>query len=145
MVPNHVMRRRIDMAVFHLVLLGLVGSLHAQGITLSTPKSPSAAPRTLSFPSSPCVGNLYLEPESGMGWDLKGVRPDGKWEYFSAAQGEVRVPGNRNVRFWLDLGLSPAEAARFRAENPQYYQVTDGRSCPPTPGGSVRAGETRAE
>ena len=133
MVPNHMMRRRIDMAVFHLVLLGLVGSLHAQGITLSTPKSPPTATRTLSFPSSPCVGNLYLEPESGMGWDLKGVRPDGKWEYFSAAQGEVRVPRNRNVRLWLDLGLSPAEAARFRAENPQYYQVTMADRVRPRP------------
>ncbi len=133
MIPNRMMRRRSDVAVLHLVLLGLAGSLDGQGITLSTPKSPAAATRTLSFPSSPCVGNLYLEPESGLSWDLRGVRPDGKWEYFSAAQGEVRVPGNRNVRLWVDLGLSPAEAARFRAENPQYYQVTMADRVRPRP------------
>lgn len=133
MIPNRMMRRQSDVAVLHLVLLGLAGGLDAQGITLSTPKSPPTAARTLSFPSSPCTGNLYLEPESGLGWDLKGVRPDGKWEYFSAAQGEVRVPRNRNVRLWLDLGLSPAEAARFRAENPQYYQVTMADRVRPRP------------
>jgi hypothetical protein len=118
MVPNHMTRWRIDMVVFHFVLLGLVGSLRAEGITLSTPKSPPAATRTLSFPSSPCAGNLYLEPESGMGWDPKCVRPAGKSDYFRAAQGEVRVPGNRNVKLVLILSLSPAEAARLRAENP---------------------------
>jgi hypothetical protein len=124
------------MAVFHLVLLGLVGSLHAQGITLSTPKSQPVAPRTLSFPSSTCVGNLYLEPESGMGWDPKCVRPGGPGgteEYFSAAQGEIRVPANRKVRLWLDLALSPAEAARLRAENPQCYQLTVADRIRPRP------------
>lgn len=124
MVPHHRLRRRIDLVVFSLVLLGLVGSLHAEGITPSTPKSPSAATRTLSFPSSPCAGNLYLAPESGVSWDPECVRPNTKWEYFSAAQGEVHVPGNRNVSLVLILSLSPAEAARLRAENPWAYQQT---------------------
>jgi hypothetical protein len=133
MIPNHVMRRRIDLVVLSLVLPGLVGSLLAQGITPSPPKSPPAPTRTLPFPSSPCVGNLYFEPESGLGWELKGVRPDGKWEYFAAAQGEVRVPRNRKVRLWLDLALSPAEAARLRAENPQCYQLTIADRVRPRP------------
>ena len=124
MVPNHMMRQRIDMVAFQLALLGLVGSLRAEGITPSTPKSPSAATRTLSFPSSPCVGNLYLEPESGVSWNPEYVRPERGGEYFSAAQGEVRVPGNRKVRLILTLALSPAEAARLRAENPWAYQQT---------------------
>jgi hypothetical protein len=59
-----------------------------------------------------------------MGWDPKCVRPDTKWEYLRAAQGEVHVRGNRNVRLVLILSLSPAEAARLRAENPWAYQQT---------------------
>lgn len=133
MVSNHRMRRRIDLVVFSLVLLGLVGSLHGEGITLSTPKSAPTATRTLSFPFSPCVGSLYLEPESGLGWDPKLVRPKGGEEYFRAAQGEVRVPGNRNVRLFVDLALSPAEAARFRAENPQYYRLAFADRVRPRP------------
>ena len=61
MVAHDMMRQRTDMAAFSLLLLGLVGSLRAEGITPSTPKSPPAALRTLFFPCSPCVGNLYLE------------------------------------------------------------------------------------
>jgi hypothetical protein len=118
------MRRQIDMVAFQLALLGLVGSLHAEGITPSPPKSPSAATRTLSFPSDQWVGNLYLEPESGVSWDPECVRPNTKWEYFGAAQGETRVPGNRKVRLILILSLSPAEAARLRAENSWAYQQT---------------------
>jgi hypothetical protein len=124
MAPTHMMRRQIDMVAFQLALLGLVGSLHAEGITTSTAKSPAAATRTLSFPSDQWFGNLYLEPESGVSWDPEYVRPEGGGEYFSAAQGEVRVPGNRNVRLHVSLALSPAESARLRAENPWAYQQT---------------------
>ena len=134
MTRNSMACKRVHARAIVLVLLGLVGPLHAEGITSAAPKSPSAAAaRTLSFPSSPCTGNLYLEPESGMGWDPKGVRLEGKWEYFSAARGEVRVPGNRNVRLWVDLALSPAEAARLRAENPQTYQLVVADHVRPRP------------
>ena len=127
MAPNHMLRRRIDAVAFYLVLLGLVGSLRAQGITSSTPKSQPAATRTLSFPSSPCVGNLYLEPESGVGWNIEHVGLEGGWEYFSIARGDVRVPGNRNVILWVGLALNPADLARLRTQNPQALQmlVTD--------------------
>jgi hypothetical protein len=124
MVLRHITCQRNDVAAFSLVLLGLVGSLHAAGITPSAPKSPPTATKTLSFPASPCTGNLYVEPEPGMNWDVIGVRPRGGEEYLSAAQGDVRVPGNRKVRLVLILSLHPAEAARLRAENPWAYQQT---------------------
>ena len=133
MTRNSMACKHVDAGATVLVLFGLTAGLGAQETPFLTPKLPPAATRTLSFPSSPCTGNLYLEPESGMGWDPKGVRPDAKWEYFSAARGEVRVPGNRNVRLFIDLALSPAESARLRAENLQYYQVAIADRTRPRP------------
>lgn len=133
MARNSMICNRVDAGATILVLFGLTAGLGAKETPLLTPNRPPAATRTLSFPSSSCTGNLYLEPESGMNWDPKGVRPGGKWEYFSAARGEVRVPGNRNVRLWVDLALSPAEAARLRAENPQYYQLVVADHVRPRP------------
>ena len=72
MVPNNVIRKRINAGVIMLVLFGLVAGLRAEGITLLRPKKPPGATKVLSFPSGQCMGNLYLEPESGPGWDPRG-------------------------------------------------------------------------
>ncbi len=107
-----------------LVIFGLVAGLQADESTLLTPNQPPAATRLLSFPSGQCTGNLYLEPESGPGWDPEHVGLLGEWEYLSAAQGDVRVPENRNVKLWVRLALSPRESAKLRAQNPQAHQLT---------------------
>ena len=124
MVPNNIICKRIDAAAIMLVLFGLVAGLRADEINLLMPSQPPAATRVLSFPSGQCMGNLYLEPESGPGWDPKGVCLHGEWEYLNAAQGDVRVPEDRNIKLWVHLALSPWESAKMRAQNPQAHQLT---------------------
>ncbi len=103
-----------------------------------TPKLPGGGTRTLSFPADQWVGNLFLEPESGPGWDPKGVRFLGEWEYLGRAQGPVGAPNDRNIKLMVFLDLTPREAARLRAENPHAYRmlIADGaRQRPRTSGG----------
>jgi len=106
-----------------LVLFGLVAGLRAEGITLLKPKKPAGATKVLSFPSGQCMGNLYLEPESGPGWSPEHVRLSGEWEYLRPAQGDVLVPEDRNVQLSVYLALSPSESAKFRAQNPLGHQL----------------------
>jgi len=70
------------------------------------------------------MGNLYLEPESGPGWDPKCVRLYGEWEYLNAAQGDVLVPEDRNVQLTVYLALSPRESAKLRAQNHLVHRLT---------------------
>jgi hypothetical protein len=107
---DRALNKRMGMGAILLVLLGFVTGVGAE------------ASKTLSFPSDGWMGNLYLEPESGPGWHPEGVRLLGQWEYLGAARGDVLVPENRNVKLGVVLELTPRESARFRAENPQYYQ-----------------------
>ncbi|MCH7558147.1 MAG: hypothetical protein IIB56_11915 [Planctomycetes bacterium] len=123
MVPNNIICKRIDAAAIMLVLFGLVAGLRADEINLLMPSQPPAATRVLSFPSGQCMGNLYLEPESGPGWDPKGVCLHGEWEYLNAAQGDVLVPEDRNVQLWVRLALSPRESAKLRAQNPLKHKM----------------------
>jgi len=124
MVPNNIIYKRIDAGVVMLVIFGLVACLQADEITPFTPNQPPGAARVLSFPSGQCTGNLYLEPESSPIWDPKRVRLSGEWEYLSAAQGDVRVPEDRNIKLWVRLALSPWESAKLRAQNPQAHRLT---------------------
>ncbi|MDT8300668.1 MAG: hypothetical protein RQ760_04230 [Sedimentisphaerales bacterium] len=87
------------------------------------PKKPAGATKVLSFPSGQCMGNLYLEPESGPGWDPKGVCLHGVWEYLGVAQGDVCVPEDRNVQLSAYLALSPRESAKLRAQDPLSHQL----------------------
>ena len=106
-----------------LVVPGLAVSLSAGEITMSTAGPAPGATRTLSFPGDRWVGSLYLEPESGPGWDPEGVRLLGSWDYLGAARGEVRGPENRKVKLWMRLELTPRELMRLRAAKPQAYQL----------------------
>ncbi len=117
MILNKIICKRINSGLLMLIIFGLVASLRAEEITLSMPKKPPGATRFLSFPSGQCMGNLYLEPESGPGWDPEHVRLFGQWDYLSAAQGDVRVPEDRNVQLLVQLALSPWESAKLRAQN----------------------------
>jgi len=117
-------RKRVSVGAIVLVTWGLVTGLQADEITLLTPNLPPGATRVLSFPSGQCTGNLYLEPESSPIWDPKRVRLSGEWEYLSAAQGDVRVPEERNIKLWVRLALSPWESAKLLAQNPQAHQLT---------------------
>jgi len=117
-------RKRVSVGAIVLVTWGLVTGLQADEITLLTPNLPPGATRVLSFPSGQCTGNLYLEPESSPIWDPKCVRLSGEWEYLSAAQGDVRVPEERNIKLWVRLALSPWESAKLLAQNPQAHQLT---------------------
>jgi hypothetical protein len=68
------------------------------------------------------MGNLYLEPESGPGWDPKGVRLFDDWEHHGIAEGDVRVPKDRNIKLMIHLELSPWESAKLLAQLPQAHQ-----------------------
>ena len=107
-----------------LVLFGLVAGLRAEKITLLRPRQPPGATKVLSFPSGQCMGNLYLEPESGTDWDPKRVCLSGKCEYLRPAQGDVHVPEDRNIKLWVRLAPSPRESAKLLAQNPQTHQLT---------------------
>ncbi|MBW7989558.1 MAG: hypothetical protein FVQ84_06015 [Planctomycetes bacterium] len=117
MIPNNIIFKQINTGAVMLVLFGFVAGLRAEGITLLRPKKPAGATRILSFPSGQCMGNLYLEPESGPGWDPKRVTLSGQWQYLSAAQGDVGVPEDRNIKLWIQLALSPRESAKLRAQD----------------------------
>ncbi len=65
MVPNNMIRKLIDAGTAMLVIFGLLAGLQAGEIALLRPAQPSGATRVLSFPSGQCMGNLYLESESG--------------------------------------------------------------------------------
>lgn len=124
MATRNMIRQGIDKAGLMLVLLGL-GAGSGAGVSSSlTPKVQPGGTRTLSFPSGQCTGNLYLEPESGPGWGPRDVRPKGEWEYLSAAQGNVRVPEDRNIKLWIRLALSQRESTQMRRQNPQAFQLT---------------------
>jgi len=123
-MKDRTIRKRISVGTIVLVTWGLVTGLQADEITLFTPNQPPGATRVLSFPSSQCMGNLYLEPESSPIWDPKRVRLSGEWEYLSAAQGDVRMPEDRNIKLWIRLALSPRESAKLLAQNPQAHQLT---------------------
>jgi len=118
-------RKRVSAGAIVLVTWGLVTGLQADEITLLTPNQPPGATRVLSFPSGQWMGNLYLEPESGPGWDPErvGLLGVGEWEYLSAAQGDVLVPEDRNVQLWVRLALSPQESAKLLAQNPRAHQL----------------------
>ena len=124
MVPSSMIRKRIDIGAIMLVLFGLIAGLGAEEITLLRPNLPPAETRTLSFPPGQCTGNLYLEPESGPGWDPEHVTLSVAWEYLSAAQGDVPVPEGRNVQLLVYLALGPRESARLHAQNPWKHQLT---------------------
>jgi len=115
-------RKRINAGAIMLVLFGLVAGLRAEGITLLKPRKPAGATKVLSFPSGQCMGNLYLEPESGPGWDPKCVRLFGEWEHLRPAQGDVLIPEDRNIQLMIHLALSPLESAKLLAQNPQAHQ-----------------------
>ncbi len=117
------MHQRLETVGLLVVFFGLVVGLDASETALLTPKSRAEATRTLSFPTEPWLGNLYLEPESGPGWDPVGVRLLIHWDYHSAAMGEVRVPKDRNVRLDVMLALSSREAAGLRRQNPRAHQM----------------------
>jgi hypothetical protein len=104
--------RRIEAGAILVVLMGLAEGLQA------------GATKTLSFPPDQWVGNLSLEPDSGPGWDPRGVRLSGEWEHLAVARGDVRVPRDRHVWLNIRLGLNPREAARLQRENPQAYQFS---------------------
>ena len=123
MILNNIIHKRIEAGAVMLVLFGLFAGLRAEEITLLRPKQPPGATRVLSFPSGQCMGNLYLEPESGPGWDPRGVRLLGEWEYLNATQGDVLVPEDRNVQLTVYLALSPRESARLRAQDPLSHQL----------------------
>ncbi|MHC4726386.1 MAG: hypothetical protein ACYS17_04090 [Planctomycetota bacterium] len=122
MVQNNIILKRINAGAIILVFFGFVAGLRAEKITLLKPRKPLGATKVLSFPSGQCMGNLYLEPESGPGWDPKGVRLLDPWEHLRPAQGDVRVPEDRNIKLHVSLALSPRESAKLRAQNPQAYQ-----------------------
>lgn len=116
-------RRRVFLVVFLSVLSWPAAGLDAGEMGFVTPKLPGGGTRTLSFPADQWVGNLFLEPESGPGWDPKGVRFLGEWEYLGRAQGPVGAPNDRNIKLMVFLDLTPREAARLRAENPHAYRM----------------------
>ena len=124
MVSNNIICKRIEAVAIMLVLFGLVAGLRTEEITLLKPKQPPGATRVLSFPSGQCMGNLYLEPESGTGWDPKRVCLSGEWEYLRPAQGDLRVPEDRNIKLFVRLAPSPRESAKLLALNPQAHQLT---------------------
>jgi hypothetical protein len=124
MFPNNMICKQICAAAIILVLFGFAAGLQAEETTLLTPSQPQSATRILSFPSGQCIGNLYLEPESGTTWDSEHVRPESKLEYLSAAQGDVCVPEDRNIKLWVQLVLSPRESQRMLRQNPQAHQLT---------------------
>ncbi|HSW01130.1 MAG TPA: hypothetical protein VLI39_13220 [Sedimentisphaerales bacterium] len=114
--------RRIEAGAILLVLLGTAAGLRAEEIALSSPQRQTGATKILSFPPDRWIGSLSLEPDSGPGWDPKGVRLFGEWEHLGPARGEVHVPRDRHVWLGVRLDLSPREAARLQRENPQAYQ-----------------------
>lgn len=116
-------RQRVFVIAFLSVLIWLGAGLDGGEMGFPTPTAPGGGTRTLSFPADQWVGNLFLEPESGPGWDPKGVRFLGEWEYLGRAQGPVGAPNDRHIKLMVFLDLTPREAARLRTENPQAYQM----------------------
>ena len=124
MATDKILRQRIDTKAILLVLFGLAAGLSADEITVLPLKSPPVATKTLSFPADQRMGNLFLEPESGPGWNPEHVGLSGQWDSPIAAQGEVRVPEDRNVKLFVVLALSASEKASFERQNPLAYQKT---------------------
>ncbi len=124
MIPNSFILRRIGAAAIMVAAIGVTTGLKADKTTLLKLDEIPGPTRTLSFPSGQCTGNLYLEPESGPGWDPKPVTLSVQWEYLAAAQGNVPVPEGRNIQLIVHLAVSPRESARKRAQNPLWYRQT---------------------
>ncbi len=115
--------RRIEAGAVFLVLMGLAAGAGAGELAPLPPGGRAGATKTLSFPPDQWVGNLSLEPDSGPGWDAKGVRLFGEWEQLAPARGDVRVPRDRHVWLSILLALNPRETARLQRENPRAYQA----------------------
>lgn len=123
MARNDAVRKHVGVAAILLVQVGLVAGSLAKETLSPGPDLAVAATRTLSFPPGQRLGNLNLEPELGQTLEPKAVRLCAGWDYFSVAQGDVRVPRDRNVQLTIRLALSPQESARLRGQNPRKYQV----------------------
>ncbi len=116
--------RRIEAGAVLLVLTSLVAARGASELTPLPPGGQAGAIKTLSFPPDQWIGNLSLEPDSGPGWDPRGVRLFGEWEHFRPARGDVRVLRDRHIWLSILLALNPRETGRLQRENPQAYQFT---------------------
>lgn len=115
--------KRINAVVIILMLFGFVAGLYAEEITALTPKQAPAASKILFFPPGERTGSLYLEPESGPGWDPVQLSFDYTCEDFGIAQGDVQVPQDRNVQLHVRLALSPQESVRLQARIPRKHEV----------------------
>jgi len=125
MATHKIMCQRIDARVILLVLFGLAASLHAEEIPLLRLNQSMATTKTLSFPANQIMGKLFLEPESGSGFDPVRLTLPYAWEseYFGVAQDAVLVPEARNVQLLIRLGLSAQESATLFEQNPRKHQV----------------------
>lgn len=107
-----------------ILLLGSISCLQAQEMALLNLSQPTESNRILSFPAEQRLGKLFLEPESGPGWDPEQVGLAVSGTYFSAAQGDVHVPEDRNIQLIVQLAVRPHEAAAMRVQNPLLHQVS---------------------
>ncbi|MGE5296020.1 MAG: hypothetical protein ACM3VT_14440 [Solirubrobacterales bacterium] len=123
MASDYGIDRRMGACIVAVTLLAFVVDLRA-GELAALPKEQAGATKTLFFPPGQWVGDLSLEPDSGSGWDPRGVRLSGEWEHLAVARGDVRVPADRHVWLSIRLGLNPRETARLQRENPQAYQFS---------------------
>ncbi len=112
-------RLRTDATMFLLILVCSMAELHAEGTGLSVTK-------TLSFPADSCVGTLYVESESGLGWDPKRVCFSWEWKPLAPAQGNVAAPSDRRLSLNIMLALQPEDARRLRARNQRMHQMLVG-------------------
>jgi hypothetical protein len=123
MAINSLFRKPFLVGATVLVLSGPVAGLYAENCSLITPKSLPTATKILSFPPGERMGSLYLESESGPGWNPVQLGFPYTWEDFGVAQGDVHVPQDRNIQLHVRLALSPQESAKLRGQIPRKHEV----------------------
>ncbi len=112
-------------------VLGLLGPVAGFGIEETSLPTPTLSPgptRIVSFPADALLRNLYVEPESGSGWDPERVCLSWSWESLGPARGDVIVPADRHIWLRIILSLRAEDSRRLAGQDPTRYQIfTDGR------------------
>ena len=118
MMQNRVLCRRVYSIVLVLAAWAWSTGMAANGV-ISLPNKPSTAPfRVIEFPPDQSLGTLYVEPDDFQTMDSSYVAlRNEEWEYLGQAQGDVKVPSNRNIQLRVMLRLRSEDRPRLNSQS----------------------------
>ena len=143
MVPNNIIRKRINTGAIVLLTWGLVTGSQVDAASSLDSGAAGAPTRVLKFPQDQYMGSLLVEdPNLGssylelgrdlslhLGLDPKRVCLGGNWDFTALARGNAVVPTGRNIQLIVMLRLSQKDSAKIAALPPLQYKMFGTDRC----------------